>query len=130
LCISQLISVIISFSVSSKILIFFVLKLSEGVEENDMLDYKHFIVSSQSEYQKKCTQLLGSGKTVYVEGPLNIWMASQRQEYFVLKTGRQDLITSDEIKIEPDEEREGIGFPRVKADFRIQNGRIHCKQLS
>ena len=73
----------------------------------EMVDYKHFIISSQSEYQKQCVSMLSTDKTVFVEGPLNIWMGHKREEYFILKTGRQDLLTSEQLKVEPDEEREG-----------------------
>ena len=51
--------------------------------------------------------MLSNEKTVFVEGPLNLWLGKKREEYFILKTGRQDLMTSEELTVEPDEEREG-----------------------
>jgi len=77
-------------------------------ESSEMVDYKHFIISSQSEYQKQCISMLTTDKTVFVEGPINIWLGKKREEYFILKTGRQDLMACDVLTVQPDEEREGV----------------------
>lgn len=71
------------------------------------MNYDHFIVSSQSTYQKDCIASLDCKKPLYVEGPLHIWLNHVMEEYFVLKTGRQDLLSSERLKIQEDEEREG-----------------------
>lgn len=85
-----------------------IIEISHGTDTGNMIDYEHFVINSQSEYQKKCIAMLDTDKALYVEGPLNIWLNHAREEYFILKTGREDLLTSDDLKVEPDEEREGV----------------------
>ena len=74
-----------------------------------MVDYHQFIVSSQSEYQKACVAALGTeDSTVFVEGPISMWMNHVREEYFILKSGRRGLLSSENLHVQPDEEREGL----------------------
>ena len=74
-----------------------------------MIDYKQYVISSQSDYQKECLSALGTDEdaTVFVEGPISLWMNHVREEYFILKSGRHALMSSENLQIQPDEEREG-----------------------
>lgn len=93
------------------ILFIILIQISPGEENKKMvIDYQHFIVSSQSTYQKQCTATLEASSTVFVEGPISLWMNHVREEYFILKTGRRSLLSTDHLQIAPDEEREGKLF--------------------
>ena len=95
-------------------MIFLSSQISEGQEEekdnSTMIDYQHYIISSQSEYQKKCLSALDVADektTVFVEGPISLWMNHVREEYFILKSARRALVTTENLHVQPDEEREG-----------------------
>ncbi|XP_065680995.1 evolutionarily conserved signaling intermediate in Toll pathway, mitochondrial-like isoform X1 [Hydra vulgaris] len=86
-----------------------VVELSPGYQdENDVVNYEHFIISSQTFKQRQYVKLCSSEKTLYVEGPTHIWINHKKENYFVLKTGQGDLKTFEWTKVDPDEEREGV----------------------
>lgn len=85
-----------------------VVEISSPVEENELTNYEHFVVSSQTPLQQKYIEMCSVDKPLYVEGPVHIWINHKLEYYFILKTGKKELVSFEEITIDDDEEREGV----------------------
>lgn len=73
-----------------------------------MLDYDHFIISSYTSLQKNYMNYCMPTTTIYIEGPTHMWINHKLEYYFIMKTGQGELVSSDDLKIDEDEEREGV----------------------
>jgi len=89
---------------------FKILELSEPVENttSSMVDYQHFLISSQTERQQKYVSLCLAEQTLYVEGPIHIWINHKMEKYFVLKSGRNGFLSDGIHVIDEDEQKEGV----------------------
>lgn len=89
-----------------------ILEISPPVEDDDsdMINYSHFIISSFTDKQRHyLTCCNPENVSIYIEGPLFIWVNRVMEEYFIMKTGQNELTSiRKKIKVAEDEEREGV----------------------